>query len=66
MATMQLARSMEDVGKQYNPESPPKSNVNHEGLKRVYKTRAQREAEAAKDLKSLKKSDQPFLSNAEA
>lgn len=42
---MQSAKKMEEVGTQLNPDSPAKF-VNVEGLKRVYKPKALREAEA--------------------
>lgn len=53
-AKMNQVKGMDEVGKQINQQLEP--YVNHEGLKRVYKPRAEREAEAqANDSKqSLK------------
>lgn len=44
MATM---KDMNEIGKEINPAQQNQVFVNHEGLKRVYKPRAQREQEQA-------------------
>lgn len=46
---MNQVKAMNDVGKQINENQANEPYVNHEGLKRVYKTREEREASALKE-----------------
>ena len=49
IAKMNQVKAMNDVGKQVNENQSNEPFVNHEGLKRVYKPREEREASALKE-----------------
>lgn len=49
IAKMNQVKAMNDVGKQINENQSSEPYVNHEGLKRVYRTREEREASALKE-----------------